>query len=248
MKTLTENSIHDLAQSISQKVQSNWQKVLTENTAKLEDAYTRGGDMAYGTYLGLLFRETNKQIKQAGFLLEPDLPGDLNISREWGDSTERRQQRVMWSSVTRGTEQLGVIAVVVIHDHTMFFVPEAPQVFGFETSDAIAALTKHFKEFAAAKPFFVEIEEYMAMQELETEKVSKDFIHIRGARENNLKNISIDIPKNQITVFTGVSGSGKSSLVFDTIAAEAQRQLNETFTNFVQGFLQSYGQPVVDSI
>ncbi len=76
----------------------------------------------------------------------------------------------------------------------------------------------------------------------------RQFIRIRGARENNLKNISLDIPKHQITVFTGVSGSGKSSLVFDTIAAESQRQLNETFTNFVQGFLPSYGQPDVDSI
>jgi excinuclease UvrABC ATPase subunit len=73
-------------------------------------------------------------------------------------------------------------------------------------------------------------------------------IEIRGARENNLKNISVNIPKHQITVFTGVSGSGKSSLVFDTIAAEAQRQLNETFTSFVQGFMPSYGQPDVDSI
>jgi excinuclease UvrABC ATPase subunit len=76
----------------------------------------------------------------------------------------------------------------------------------------------------------------------------KDTIRIRGARENNLKSISLDIPKHQITVFTGVSGSGKSSLVFDTIAAEAQRQLNETFTAFVQGFLPSYGQPDVDHI
>lgn len=73
-------------------------------------------------------------------------------------------------------------------------------------------------------------------------------IRVRGARENNLKNVSIDLPKRQVTVFTGVSGSGKSSLVFDTIAAEAQRQLNETFTRFVQGFLPSYGQPDVDSI
>jgi excinuclease UvrABC ATPase subunit len=73
-------------------------------------------------------------------------------------------------------------------------------------------------------------------------------IVVRGARENNLKNISLEIPKHQITVFTGVSGSGKSSLVFDTIAAEAQRQLNETFTAFVQGFLPHYGQPDVDSI
>jgi excinuclease UvrABC ATPase subunit len=76
----------------------------------------------------------------------------------------------------------------------------------------------------------------------------RTMIEIRGARENNLKNISVNIPKHAITVFTGVSGSGKSSLVFDTIAAEAQRQLNETFTAFVQGFMPHYGQPDVDSI
>ncbi len=76
----------------------------------------------------------------------------------------------------------------------------------------------------------------------------RQYIEVRGARENNLKDISLDIPKGRITVFTGVSGSGKSSLVFDTIAAEAQRQLNETFTAFVQGFLPSYGQPDVDHI
>jgi excinuclease UvrABC ATPase subunit len=76
----------------------------------------------------------------------------------------------------------------------------------------------------------------------------RQFIEVRGARENNLKDISLNIPKQKITVFTGVSGSGKSSLVFDTIAAEAQRQLNETFTVFVQGFLPHYGQPDVDHI
>jgi len=76
----------------------------------------------------------------------------------------------------------------------------------------------------------------------------RQFIEVRGARENNLKDISLNIPKQKITVFTGVSGSGKSSLVFDTIAAEAQRQLNETFTAFVQGFLPHYGQPDIDRI
>ncbi|MDI5979742.1 excinuclease ABC subunit UvrA [Amycolatopsis magusensis] len=75
-----------------------------------------------------------------------------------------------------------------------------------------------------------------------------DHIRITGARENNLKNVSLDIPKRQITVFTGVSGSGKSSMVFDTIAAEAQRQLNETFTAFARNFLPSYGQPDLDEI
>ncbi|WP_394827837.1 ATP-binding cassette domain-containing protein [Pendulispora albinea] len=76
----------------------------------------------------------------------------------------------------------------------------------------------------------------------------RQLIEVHGARENNLKNVSLNIPKRKITVFTGVSGSGKSSLVFDTIAAEAQRQLNETFTAFVQGFLPRYGQPDVDHI
>ena len=71
-------------------------------------------------------------------------------------------------------------------------------------------------------------------------------IQVRGARENNLQNISVDIPRRKITVFTGVSGSGKSSLVFDTIAAESQRLLNETFPAFVQNFLPRYGQPDVD--
>lgn len=76
----------------------------------------------------------------------------------------------------------------------------------------------------------------------------RQFIEVRGARENNFQDVSLNIPKQKITVFTGVSGSGKSSLVFDTIAAEAQRQLNETFTFFVQGFLPHYGQPDVDRI
>jgi excinuclease UvrABC ATPase subunit len=74
------------------------------------------------------------------------------------------------------------------------------------------------------------------------------YIQINGARENNLKNISLEIPRNQITVFTGVSGSGKSSLVFDTIATESQRQLNETYSAFIRGFLPKYSKPDMDSI
>ena len=62
-------------------------------------------------------------------------------------------------------------------------------------------------------------------------------IRIRGLRQNNLKNVSLDIPKNKIVVFTGVSGSGKSSIVFDTIAAESQRQMNETYTAWIRGRL-----------
>jgi excinuclease ABC A subunit len=74
------------------------------------------------------------------------------------------------------------------------------------------------------------------------------YIEVRGARENNLKDVSVDIPKKKITVFTGVSGSGKSSLVFGTIAAESQRLLNETHTAFIQNFLPSIPQPDVDAL
>jgi excinuclease UvrABC ATPase subunit len=73
-------------------------------------------------------------------------------------------------------------------------------------------------------------------------------IIIRGARENNLRNVSLDIPKRRITVFTGVSGSGKSSLVFGTIAAESQRLINETYPSFVQQFMPRYGQPDADQL
>lgn len=78
--------------------------------------------------------------------------------------------------------------------------------------------------------------------------MEQDYIEIVGARENNLKNVSLKIPKRKITIFTGVSGSGKSSLVFETMAQEAGRQLNETFSNFVRQFLPKYSQPNVDSI
>ncbi|MFF2938221.1 ATP-binding cassette domain-containing protein [Streptomyces niveus] len=77
---------------------------------------------------------------------------------------------------------------------------------------------------------------------------SHHVIKVRGARENNLREVSLDIPKRRLTVFTGVSGSGKSSLVFGTIAAESQRLINETYSAFIQGFMPSMGRPDVDSL
>src|SRR5213596_4351644 len=73
-----------------------------------------------------------------------------------------------------------------------------------------------------------------------------DLIRVQGARVNNLKDISVEIPKRQLTAVTGVSGSGKSSLVFGTIAAESQRLINETYSAFVQGFMPTLARPDVD--
>ncbi|MET8361452.1 excinuclease ABC subunit UvrA [Micromonospora sp. NPDC005171] len=75
---------------------------------------------------------------------------------------------------------------------------------------------------------------------------SHDLIRVQGARVNNLKDVSVEIPKRRLTVFTGVSGSGKSSLVFGTIAAESQRMINETYSTFVQGFMPTLARPEVD--
>ena len=73
-----------------------------------------------------------------------------------------------------------------------------------------------------------------------------EMLIVRGAREHNLKNITVEIPKNKLVVITGLSGSGKSSLVFGTIAAESQRMINETYSTFVQGFMPSLARPDVD--
>src|SRR6202453_5006753 len=75
---------------------------------------------------------------------------------------------------------------------------------------------------------------------------SHDQIRVYGARVNNLKGVSVALPKGRLTVLTGVSGSGKSSLVFDTIAAESQRLINETYSAFVQGFMPTLARPDVD--
>src|SRR3954451_5131741 len=79
-----------------------------------------------------------------------------------------------------------------------------------------------------------------------TDPDSHDLIRVQGARVNNLKDVSVELPKRRLTVFTGISGSGKSSLVFSTIAAESQRLINETYSSFVQGFMPTLSRPEVD--
>src|SRR6266536_1879586 len=77
---------------------------------------------------------------------------------------------------------------------------------------------------------------------------SHDLIRVHGARENNLKDLSVEIPKRRLTVFTDISGSGKNSLVFDTIAAKSQRMINETYSAFMQNFMPTLARPEVDAL
>lgn len=163
---LQNADIHALAQHVQRHVSERWQATLDENAEKLADAYARGGDMVYGTYLGLLLRPLNRQLKAAGFTLTPDLPGNLDSSREWGEAPdETDQQRWMWSLVQGANgEGLGALVTVFFHDHTGFRLPRSPQIIGLiESSDdaVIVALSARSEEFRNAQDFTVEVAEYM---------------------------------------------------------------------------------------
>ncbi|MBZ9750829.1 excinuclease ABC subunit UvrA [Deinococcus sp. HMF7604] len=271
--SVPSDEIEALGEWLDAVLAAQWQTVLTTHADKLADAYARGGDAAYGTYLNLLLRGAKRDLRAAGLSAEPPLPGEFGASREWGNADETDQERWMWSVVRSPTgEALGTLVLTVPHSHAQFQLPRRPRAFGLRTvdlADTEAALSKRSPDFAAALPFHAWYQAYLDTQRLSSAQdqtsgiftsgserlgaggpsmTERAFIEVRGAREHNLKNISLNIPKHRITVFTGVSGSGKSSLVFDTVAAEAQRQLNETFTAFVQGFLPHYGQPDVDRV
>lgn len=168
------NDIYAIARSIEQHVAENWQMVLQTQHAKLIDAYNRAGDMAYGTYLNLLFRPVHKELKAAGLRPWPQLPGKFDISREWGTAAETNQQRWMWSTIKRSTgEPVGTIVIAVFHDHTQFRVPRAPQVIALtETGKqaVIEALSQRSEDFKQAREAKIEIAEYL--QSLENQAAS----------------------------------------------------------------------------
>ena len=160
-----EKDMHALAQYIEGHITENWQTLLQKNRDKLLDAYNRAGDMAYGTYLNLLFQPVHKQLKKAGLRPEPRFPGDFDISREWGNADESDQQRWMWSTIYSAEgEPLGTIVTITFHDHTQFHLPRQPQVIALtETSKeaVVEALSHRSADFKKALEFKIEYEQYL---------------------------------------------------------------------------------------
>lgn len=147
-------------------VEAQWQQVLTAHAAKLADAYARAGDAAYGTYLNLLLRAARREMRAAGFRAEPPLPGDFNVSREWGNADATEQERWMWSVVySADGAAIGTLVVTTPHSHTRFHLPRRPRAFGIRTVErqaTEAALSGMSRDFAAALPFHLWYEDHLS--------------------------------------------------------------------------------------
>lgn len=154
-----------LGQQIEALIKENWGKVQERHEEKLLDAYARAGDMAYGTYLDLLFRPVHKRLRAAGLKAKPRLPGDFQTSREWGTPEETDQQRWMWSTILGADGQpIGTIVTITYHDHTQFQLPRPPGVIALtETGkDAVVAtLSRCSEDFKNALEFTLEYEQYL---------------------------------------------------------------------------------------
>jgi hypothetical protein len=161
--------IFALAAEFTETINATWEKVLERNEAKLIDAYARGGDMAYGTYLDALFRPIRKRLKELGLKIKPRLPGDFNLSREWGVADESDQQRWMWSTVRDADgKPLGTLVTITYHDHTQFRLPRPPKLFALtETGKeaVVAALSQRSEDFKNALEFPEEYALYLKMLE-----------------------------------------------------------------------------------
>lgn len=164
----SESAIDIIAKYIDEYIQSQWQNTLQDNRDKLQKAYEEAGDMAYGTYLNLLLGPVNKQLKETGLRPVPNLPGEFDISREWGNEDESDQQRWMWSTIyDEDKAPQGTIVIQVFHDHTQFRIPRRPGILALHEwgkDNVAAALSRQSPEFAKALEFTEEYERYLQSQ------------------------------------------------------------------------------------
>lgn len=162
-------AIHTVARAIEAHIAAHWRAILNDNAEKLPDAYEKAGDMAYGTYLTLLFSPVHRWLRRDGLRAAPSLPGDFEISREWGVPEGNDEQRWMWSTIERQDgPPLGTIVTITFHDHTQFRLPRAPQIIALADVGAeavVTALSARSADFRAAREARIEIAEYLASLE-----------------------------------------------------------------------------------
>lgn len=163
--------IDAIAEFMKNHIGKHWQSVLLDEREKLEKAYLEAGDAAYGTYLNLLLLPIHRQFKEAGLRPEPRLPGDFDISREWGNEEENNQQRWMWSTIYGSDEEpLGTIVTITHHDHTRFRIPRQPGIIALNETrkdDVVEALSLLSPDFKQALEFTIEYELYLRSQQNE---------------------------------------------------------------------------------
>jgi len=157
--------IHILADYISRHIYSDWEDALKDTYDKMVELYPKIGDSVYATYSKRLFKPIHKQLKLAGLQAIQQLPGDLMISREWGQS-EQDRQRWMWSEIsTVDNNPLGTIVTIVFHDHEQIRIPRAFQVLALEEigdENVINRLSALSSDFKVALDMQAEVEQYMA--------------------------------------------------------------------------------------
>jgi len=157
---------------VDDQIAAHWQAVLDTHREKLADAYARAGDAAFGTYLHLLLRDVKRHLREAGVRTTPPLPGEFDISREWGNPGGTNNERWMWSLVsTASGEPLGTLVLSIPHDHTRFRLPRPPHAFGLRETgrtEVEAALSARSGEFAHALPFHEEYAAYLRGQDPES--------------------------------------------------------------------------------
>lgn len=167
--------IFALGREIEAHIAANWQKALEQNQEKLLDAYARAGDMAYGTYLNLLFLPIHRRLREAGMKAKPRLPGDFDISREWGVPEQNDEQRWMWSTILDPDgKPIGTIATITYHDHTQYRLPRQPGVIALAEvgkEAVVEALSQRSEDFRNALEFTLEYERYL--KSLEGEVVAQ---------------------------------------------------------------------------
>jgi Family of unknown function (DUF6022) len=160
-----ERDIYAIAQYIENHIAENWQTLIQQNRDKLVRVSNKANYLGYSVYSNWLYGPVNRKLKQVGLHLSSRLPGNLDLSREWGNADESDQQRWSWSTIHSAEgEALGTIVTILFHDHNQFRLPRSPQVFALTEiakEDIVDALSQRSDDFKNAREDWIVVAEYL---------------------------------------------------------------------------------------